>query len=628
MNIRHYSSGIFSIVLCVGILFISGLSEKNKAGTGNLAGDNRISSGVLDESESMADERFERGMDHYQNAEYDSAAYYFSGIDTPEARLFSGKSYFALSEYPKAKNKLRQLTRDDDPRLRDEARYTLAMAEFQTRQYGKSLDNLYNLKSRPAYQNLHEDAGSLYDQIIGYLTTGQRHQAFLQSEYPRVQFDLLRYGLDHMDKSEASELYQTLENYFHETMDTNMVAALSRRIDRLPEERRQADRFGGVPEGIVYNIGILLPATESGSREWQIARSLYNGYLLAAEEFNREHNNKHVRLHHVATSDTALTNKAAIAKMAWNYHADAVIGPLFSDAAYEIRELAEYYQIPVIPPLANADTLNIGNPYLYQVNPTFESKGKAMARFAVNELELDTLAVITQSNKSVVQEARAFRNEAEKLGAEVVHYFSENFEEKAFQVEHITPWFARSEEYFGRNIEPEDFPLVPIKGLYLSVEGSGSEQLIDIILTDLQANRSEVTILGNEEMSRLELSDERRRYFDIYYSDFFHIDEDRRETHRFRDDFQSLTGFRPDNFAHLGYDVATFLFQSLEKLQNPGRIKSQLRHRPVFEGIITNIDFKGSHINQYLHFLNITRDEIILYVPEEEENGDENNNEN
>ena len=619
MNNHRYLSGLFSIIFFGGLLLFSGLTANGSAGITGMSGDTEASD---------TDDRFGKGMDHYRHAQFDSAAYFFSGLETPEAKLFLGKSYFALSEYPKAKNKLRQLTRDDDPRLHDEARYTLSLADFQTRQYGKSLDKLYNLKSRPAYQDLHEDAEILYDQIIGYLTTGQRRKAFMQSEYPRVQFDLLRYGLDYMARPEASELYSTLENYFHDTIDTNMVAALKRRIDRLPEQRSASARYGPAPEGIVYNIGVLLPETESESREWRVARSLYNGYLLAAEEFNRENDDKHIRLHHVTTSDTALTNKAAMAKMAWKYHADAVIGPLFSEAAYEIRDLAEYYQIPVIPPLANADTLNIENPYIYQINPTFEVRGKAMARFAVNKLELDTLAVITQSNQPVVREAQAFRNEAEKLGAKVVHYFSENFEETAFDVDHITPWFARSERHLGRGVDPDDYPLVPIKGLYLSVTGSGSDQLIDIILTDLQANRSEVTILGNEEMSHVDLSDDRRRYFDIYYSDFFHTDEDKRATRRFQDNYQSLTGSGADNFAHLGYDVATYLFKSLTELQNPGRIKPRLRHLPEYEGVITNIDFQGSHINNYLHFLHVTRDETILYVPEKDEDEDDEDEDN
>ncbi len=567
---------------------------------------------------SLQNELFERAMEFYRQAQYDSAAFYFSKINTPEGHLFSGKSYFSLSNYPLAKNSLRKLTRGDDPRLYDEARYTLALAEFQTRQFGQSLDILHNLKSRPAYQNLHRDADMLYNQIMGYLTTDQRKQAFVQSEYPRVQLDLIRFGVDHMTRSEAIELFDALHPYFAATIDTNILGALNRRIQRLPTQTGSSS-FGKAPSGIVYNIGILLPATQPGSREWLVSRSLYNGYLLAADEFNRSENGKYIRLHHLETSDTTLTLEAAIARLAWKHHADAIIGPLFSDAAYRIRELAEYYHIPVIPPLANADTLNISNPYLYQINPTFETRGRAMASFAVKQLKLDTLAVITQNNQPVSREAREFRNEAERLGATVLHYFSEDFESLAFEVGHITPYFAGNRRLVERFFDDEDFVLEPVKGLYISVTGAGSEQLIDLILNDLQAFRSTAIILGNEEMAHLELTDARRRYFDIYYSSFFHRDENDRNTFHFQNNFQSLTGYRPDNFAFLGYDVATFLFQAINDFENPARIKQMLRHRPKFEGVITHIDFKGTHINQHLHLLHIERDGTFLFQPVEEE---------
>ncbi len=565
-------------------------------------------------------ELFEKAMSYYRDAVYDSAATLFSGINTPEAALFAGKSYFAISDYTLAGHYLRGITRDHDPRIFDEARYTRALVDFQTGQFGRSLDILRGIKSRHAYQNLHRDAEVLYEEILGYLTTEQRRVGFMQSESTQVRFDLLRYGFDHMVKSEAVELMGELRPYYEATVDTNVLRALERRVERLPDTLPASYEFGKAPAGIVYDIGVLLPETESGSREWQISRSLYSGYLLAAENFNRNNDDKRIRLHHLTTSNDSLTHEAAIVRMAWTLNVDAILGPLFSDAAYRIRDHAENYEIPVIPPLANADTLNISHPYLYQINPTFEARGIAMARFAVNELGMDTLAVITQSNQPVVREAQAFRNEAEKLGAKILHYFSEDFEALAFEVDHITPWFAGDKRF----IDEEEFPSIkPVDGLYISVTGAGSDQLIELILNDLQATRSRVTILGNEEMAHVELSDARRQYFDIYYSNFFHRDNDRRETYHFQNDYQALTGSRADNFAHLGYDVATFLFDSIKTLQNPARIKSHLRHRPSFDGVITNIDFRSTHVNQGLHFLKIERDETVLYIPEKEEEEEE-----
>ena len=575
-----------------------------------------------DRNGSPEDGLFQKAMQFYRDSEFDSAAFHFSKLDNPEAWLFSGKSYFAISNYPLAKLFLQKLSREDDPRLYDEARYTLSLVGFQTRLFGESLDLLHNIKSRPAYQNLHRDAESMYQQIMGYLSTDQRKMAFHQSKNPRVQFDLLRFGIDHMNRSEAKELFRALRPYYEAVIDTNLLGAMHRRIESIPTTTRTAG-FGKAPDGIVYNIGIMLPQAEQGTRDWQISRSLYNGYLLAANEFNRAHNNKSIRLHLMQTSDGGLTEEAAFARLAWKYHVDAIIGPLYSDAAFRIRELAEYYKIPVIPPLANADTLNIHNPYLYQINPTFESRGRAMAGFAVNVLELDTLAVITQSNQPVSREAREFRNEAERLGATVLYYFSEDFDARAFEVGHITPWFAGDIRFVEQFFDDENFVLQPVKGLYLSFTGGGSDQLIDLILNDLQAFRSRVTILGNEDMAHVNLSGNRRHFFDIYYSSFFHRDDEKRMTYQFQSNYQSLTGRSPDQFAHLGYDTATFLFQSINKLENPVRLKQRLRRMPRYDGVVTSIDFRGNHVNQHLHFMTIDQDRSILFEQAEDAPGAE-----
>lgn len=543
-------------------------------------------------------------MQYYREGNFEQAAAAFSQIQSAEARLFAGKSYFTLGNHAMARHYLNMVGTEDDPRLYEEARFTRALVYFRTRQFGLSLDLLFDLRSRPGFEDLDVDAGRFYDQTMAYLTAGQRKQAFAQSRNSRVQFDLVRYGIDHMTKGEATELYTAVYDYLSHTIESNVLQAVGRRIERMPETLRPSARFGPAPGGMVYDIGVLLPAAESGTPEWQVARSLYNGYVLAAEAFNRNNDDRSVQLHLVETSDTLYTPEAALTRMAWTVHADAVLGPLFSNEVYRLAEKAASYEIPVLPPLANADTLNRGNSHLFLVNPTLEARGRYMARFAVQTLNLRNLSVITQRGEDSEREARAFRQEAERLGAQIVHYFSEDFEARAFEVNHITPWFAGHERF----VDTEEYELKPVDGLYLAVGGSGAEQLIELILNDLQATRSQVKILGNEQMGQVNLSPARMRYFDIYYTTFFDTEPSRRATYQFQNNFESATGVRPDEFAHLGFDVATYLFESLGEVQNPARLREYLRDRSAFEGVITPIDFRNSQVNQLMHIMFIDQD--------------------
>ncbi|MDI6400924.1 ABC transporter substrate-binding protein [Balneolaceae bacterium ANBcel3] len=590
------------LLLLPGLFLMPGLSAAHE---GNLPSNRIFINGNADNEEAL----FEQGMELYRQAQYDSAAVFFEQLETAEGRLFTGKSHWAAGNYQLARHHLYTISRNDDPRFYDEARYTLALTYFQSHQFGKSLDILQNMLSRPLRQDLRSDVRTLYNQILSYLTIEQRKQAFLQSELSAVHIDLLRYGLDYMTRSEASALLEALRPYFETVADVSIITSLERRIARLPDQPSDVRSIGSAPDGMVYTIGVILPEASRGSTTWQVSRSLYHGYLIAAEQYNRDHPSSKIRLKMLETSDTLLTEEAAVSRFAWDKKVDAILGPFFSESAHRVAELAEYYQIPVITPLANADTLNISNPYLFQMNPTFETRGKQMARFAVQELRLDTLAVITQSNQPVSAEARAFRVEAERLGATVLHYFSENFERRAFEVGHITPWFAGRERF----VDIEEYPIKPVKGLYLAFTGSGAEHLIELILTDLQAIRSNVTILSNQTIAHANVSTAARRYFDIYYSDFFHLKRDSRHSLLLRDEYRTLTGQSPDDYAYLGYDVARFLFKTLNEVRNPARLKNKMRVQPYFEGTISRIDFNGTHVNQHLNFMHMGRDETILY---------------
>src|SRR5699024_10436046 len=116
----------------------------------------------------------------------------------------------------------------------------------------------------------------------------------------------------------------------------------------------------------------------------------YFGYIMAAEKFNRRHTDKKAFIRYQNTGTSMDSAAYALTNLAWNYNADVVLGPLFSDQARSMARMAEQYQIPLVAPLANSDTLNIDNPYVYQANPTFISHGEKMAAFAVNQLKMDT----------------------------------------------------------------------------------------------------------------------------------------------------------------------------------------------------------------------------------------------
>ncbi|MEX1137493.1 MAG: ABC transporter substrate-binding protein [Balneolales bacterium] len=537
-------------------------------------------------------ERFDDALQFYQEGRFLNAAHSFSEIDIPEAKLFTGKSFFAAGQYKLSNHYLSEVPSNAPEQVYDDSRYTIALNDFQTGNFGRSLDGLHILKENGTTRNISRSAENFYEETMNYLTIGQRKEAFMQSNIPEVQLELITSSFDWVDRQTAQTLINTLENSLIAMQDSVAVQNLKARASRM--RNNPQNNYAPAPEGITYNIGVALPETED-ENTLGVSQSMYFGLSLAAEEFNRRNDHQKIALHHANPDADERNPEHVMTNFAWNNNADLIIGPLFSESAYSMTALAEQYQIPLVTPLANSDSLNLDNPYVYQINPTFSQRGRAMARFAVNELGLDSLAIISEKNTPAEEEAHAFRDEATRLGAHFVHIFNKDFEAQGYDVSNITPWFASDTTFVD---DPDEFDLKPVDGLFIATGGGGAANLIDLIMTDLEATRSTVTVLGNEEMGYVEMSTRRLQRLDIFYPEIFYTDESREDVTNFKVDYQNLSGMDADRFAFLGYDVASYLFNILEEVQNPARLKDAIKKQPKHSGLTINIDFGNGHVNR------------------------------
>lgn len=541
---------------------------------------------------------FDSALELYQEGRFMEAAQRFSEIDIPEAHLFTGKSYFAAGQYKLSNHYLSRVPNNAPEQVYDDSRYTMALNDFQTGNFGRSLDRLHLIKNDASTRTLSRAANRFYNQTLDYLTIEQRREAFSQSTLPEVQLELVTSSFNWVDKQTAETLVGALERSLIALQDSAAVQNLKSRVNRIRSNSRT--RYAPAPDGITYNIGVALPDSED-ENILDVSRSMYYGLSLAVEEFNRRNDNRKIALHYANPDGELHGPEHVMTGFAWNHNVDMVIGPLFSESAFRMTALAEQYQIPLITPLANSDTLNLDNPYVYQINPTFSERGRAMARFAVNELGLRNLAIISERFTPAEQEAHAFRDEATRLGANFVHIFNSNYEARGYDVSQVTPWFAGDTLY----VDTEVVELKPVDGLFLAAGSAGAANLIDLVITDLEATRSTVTVLGNEEMGNVEMSAQRLRRLNIYYPETFHTDEGRDDVKNFRVDFQNHAGMDANRFAFLGYDVATYLFKTLEEVHNPARLKDAIKRQPEHNGLTIKIDFNNGHVNRGMRIFHL-----------------------
>ena len=545
---------------------------------------------------------FQQALNLYKQNEYQKAAQLFSKINTDEALLFTGKSYYGSGNFLLAKSYLTKSLASQNIQIHNDAVYTLALCDFQLHNFAESLDRLYTIMNQVKAYDIQGNARQFYNQILDYLTLQQRKDVFSESNIPQVQMDVVTSVFNKVDKVTASSLLQSLKMRFTNTPDSSIVQQLENKATLFNNYATyQPDEIHlKAPDGISYSLGVALPKFEKDMPEYKVSQAIYNGIQLAVEQFNAENTNRKVFIHYHNTLKSDSLTRDIMTDFAWNDHADMIIGPLYSEMAATMAPMAEQYQIPLLAPLANSDSLNFDNPYVFQANPTYTVRGKKMADFAVNRLHLDTLGVIVDKNSFGMHEAFAFRDEAERLGAKVRYFFSANFEKQGFNVSQYTKYFTSDTTMI------DSLHIKPVDAVYLPMTGSTAKTLIKLIFTDFEANKSNVTILGSQEWADSGLEPESIKNFNIFYSGINMPDQGLTEVQDFEAQYNNRFGISANRFAIIGYNCAKYLLDTLKKVQNPALLKEALKGNNTFKGISSHFVFDGTHINQAVEFYHLT----------------------
>ncbi|NCQ11792.1 MAG: amino acid ABC transporter substrate-binding protein, partial [Bacteroidetes bacterium] len=289
-----------------------------------------------------------------------------------------------------------------------------------------------------------------------------------------------------------------------------------------------------------------------------------------------------------------------VASLITEESADILIGPLTSESAKDMVHYAEMFSTPMIAPLANNDSLTIDNSFFFQLNPSFKTVGKRMADFAATKLNVQTVAIMADKNSMGYLAALAFKEEMERRNVDVVYFFTGEFQKTGFDISEFTKYFT-SDQVLKDSLE-----IPQIDAVYFPYTGEHSQTLIDLTLTDLEAGRSEIPILGSQDWGYLELPPERLKKFTIYFPDAKELNEEDENVIQFRQNFMDLNhSIEPNYFSFLGYDLGSYITEIILTTKKPSEFRSAIKTRKPFMGIATEISFLGTHINQSVYIFKL-----------------------
>lgn len=540
---------------------------------------------------SVTAQTFDQGVELYNSEQYVEAAELFSNINDDKSMLFAGKSYLAISELTLASRYLYAALESNSESIHHEALYSLALTHFELKNYAQSLEYLHRLIESQNRSGLRNDARRFYNQILDFVSVNQRFQLLHTLSTPSIRYDLVTRSKTYLD---LGEIQLMVDELLKLTPDSSERERIQQQFSSESDLQRVVQSYPSAPIGTVYNVGVILPEFNESDPDFTIPRNLYFGMVLAANDFNSRNIDQKVRLIFRNSYEDPDSTAKAFTDLVWKHKIDAVIGPLFSEPAIRMAHLAEEFEIPMLAPLANSDNLNNDYKYTYQLNPTFAVHGRKMAQFAVQELQLNSFAIITEPQSLGRASALAFRHEAERLGANIAYYIEEDFASSGYDFSEVLQVFNPNEEL------RDSLNYFPTDAIYAPFTGQASSTMMNLMLNGLEGMRSDVVILGSEEWEFAQLTSFQSRFFEIYYTQSFGEPLDPSAVNFFLEDYEASYGTEPDRFSHLGYDAATYLFQSLERAGNPVYLERALRNSPEHRGLSLNIHFDGFRINQNL----------------------------
>jgi ABC-type branched-subunit amino acid transport system substrate-binding protein len=272
--------------------------------------------------------------------------------------------------------------------------------------------------------------------------------------------------------------------------------------------------------------------------------------------------------------------------------ADAIVGPLFSDEAAPAGDAAEAAGIVLVAPLATDEAVGQGRRFVFQANPTFPARGRAMARYAVGRLGLDRLGVASQAGTLGADMAGAFATEARRLGAAVA------FEEA----------LADAGDWEDLDREVGASALQGVDAVYLPVTGRDAPRYAADALRALDALNRAPRPLGNTEWEGLSTSTARAsRLGAVFTQDFFVAPG---SADAFGRRYRELAGIGQDRLALIGYDITRFLLSQTEG--DEATLAEALRTAPLFDGIGHRFRFDGGQVNEALYVLGFRDGQAVL----------------
>ncbi len=603
---------------------------------------------------------FQEALRQFEDRHFHTALEIFRRIvDLPEpthrtsaSYLMGAKSLYHLGDYRSSVSLLRSFfNRFDKSEYADDAAYTLALDLYQLEQYKGSAEGFL-----AAFQSSNDTVlAARAEKMLGVVASVNLEAADIRGLLGsatqtgtkalltvRLADKVLRGG----DASEARRLLRSVLLLPRPNPFLGEAQAMLEKIDR---------------SGVV-RIGVVLPLTFKSDQTSTlgVGQELLDGIRVAVDEYNVEALPK-VNLDVRDSERDAGVAARQVSDLSADDQILAIVGPVFSNEVFSSAGLAARKGIPIITPTATSVGIAAIGESVFQANPDFVARGRAMAQYAALALGAKRFAVLASSdtiNKLIVD---AFVREVTVLGGEVVDVEWYSPGETDLRSE-LAVMRRRGMELteptvinFGAKLRPADlrrmvtwgvsqavldsltmsgalvdvtslfgeegiriadsmkiptqrvkakydslgYPVTGIDALFASIAGS---EEIGIVASQLRYFNFQTQLLGTGNWNDATELDQNRQYANgvIFVTDSY-WDEIDQQYQVFARQFKSKYSKDPPLNAMIGYDAMKLLLRALRQgATRREDVLSALSTARTFQGVHSKISFDSRRVNSCL----------------------------
>jgi branched-chain amino acid transport system substrate-binding protein len=366
-----------------------------------------------------AEREFIEAMRYFRNGRFDTAATVFVHIikeyprshRTTGAFIMGGKAYYESKNYRESIRLLRDLI-DIYPQSTyiDDAHYTLGLNYYRMERY--------------------EDAASRFiivNQISETPRLLARSRRLLEvitsSNLTLMELKLLRLETKSEDMSALVDI-RIAEKMLH-TGDFSAAGEILHKVALMPPGIKyvaealslleQTEKHSGIKIGLV--LPLMLKDENPVSRV--LGMEFLQGIQIAVDEYNQTVPLKII----LEVRDTEKNPGVAarqVADLCSDESISVIIGPVISSEVFAAAGIANERGVPLITPTATSNGIAAIGPFIFQANPDYDMRGRAVAVYAYNTLGARKFAVLAPADEVGKQMVDSFVAEVDTLNGEMI----------------------------------------------------------------------------------------------------------------------------------------------------------------------------------------------------------------